>query len=199
MCAITQKPTLNGQQALSPGGKKKAEEIRRSLFGGPIDPAFIDDGWTRLTRNVKTLASRATEQVSNLVQLADFKTMEEIRGLVDETVKDPETADKLKAYYNQFCKRPTFNDHYLATLNRDNVELVDVSSTQGVEAITERGIVANGKEYEVDCIIYASGFEITSSYERRLGIPIFGMGAIHLQALAGWNAQHAWPNGERVS
>ena len=163
--------------SLKPGWQKERQKkFGEAFLGGPIDPAFIDDGWTRLTRNVKTLASRATEQVSNLVQLADFKTMEEIRGLVDETVKDPETADKLKAYYNQFCKRPTFNDHYLATFNRDNVELVDVSSTQGVEAITERGIVANGKEYEVDCIIYASGFEITSSYERRLGIPIFGMG-----------------------
>ena len=163
--------------SLKPGWQKERQKkFGEAFLGGPIDPAFIDDGWTRLTRNVKTLASKATEQVSNLVQLADFKTMEEIRGLVDETVKDPETADKLKAYYNQFCKRPTFNDHYLATFNRDNVELVDVSATQGVEAITERGIVANGKEYEVDCIIYASGFEITSSYERRLGIPIFGMG-----------------------
>ena len=162
---------------LKPGWQKERQKkFGEAFLGGPIDPAFIDDGWTRLTRNVKTLASKATEQVSNLVQLADFKTMEEIRGLVDETVKDPETADKLKAYYNQFCKRPTFNDHYLATFNRENVELVDVSTTQGVEAITERGIVANGKEYEVDCIIYASGFEITSSYERRLGIPIFGMG-----------------------
>ena len=162
---------------LKPGWQKERQKkFGEAFLGGPIDPAFIDDGWTRLTRNVKTLASKATEQVSNLVQLADFKTMEEIRGLVDETVKDPETADKLKAYYNQFCKRPTFNDHYLATFNRENVELVDVSATQGVEAITERGIVANGKEYEVDCIIYASGFEITSSYERRLGIPIFGMG-----------------------
>jgi len=163
--------------SLKPGWQKERQKkFGEAFLGGPIDPAFIDDGWTRLTRNVKALASKATEQVSNLVQLADFKTMEEIRGLVDETVKDPETADKLKAYYNQFCKRPTFNDHYLATFNRDNVELVDVSTTQGVEAITERGIVANGKEYEVDCIIYASGFEITSSYERRLGIPIFGMG-----------------------
>ena len=163
--------------SLKPGWQKERQrKFGEAFLGGPIDPAFIDDGWTRLTRNVKTLASKATEQVSNLVQLADFKTMEEIRGLVDETVKDPETADKLKAYYNQFCKRPTFNDHYLATFNRENVELVDVSATQGVEAITERGIVANGKEYEVDCIIYASGFEITSSYERRLGIPIFGMG-----------------------
>ena len=163
--------------SLKPGWQRERQKkFGEAFLGGPIDPAFIDDGWTRLTRNVKTLASKATEQVSNLVQLADFKTMEEIRGLVDETVKDPETADKLKAYYNQFCKRPTFNDHYLATFNRENVELVDVSATQGVEAITERGIVANGKEYEVDCIIYASGFEITSSYERRLGIPIFGMG-----------------------
>ncbi|NCZ63653.1 MAG: NAD(P)/FAD-dependent oxidoreductase [Cellvibrionales bacterium] len=162
--------------SLKPGWQKERQrKFGEAFLGGPIDPAFVDDGWTRLTRNVKTLASKATEQVSNLVQLADFKTMEEIRGLVDETVKDPETADKLKAYYNQFCKRPTFNDHYLATFNRENVELVDVSTTQGVEAITERGIVANGKEYEVDCIIYASGFEITSSYERRLGIPIFGM------------------------
>jgi len=163
--------------SLKPGWQKERQKkFGEAFLGGPIDPAFVDDGWTRLTRNVKALASKATEQVSNLVQLADFKTMEEIRGLVDETVKDPETADKLKAYYNQFCKRPTFNDHYLATFNRENVELVDVSTTQGVEAITERGIVANGKEYEVDCIIYASGFEITSSYERRLGIPIFGMG-----------------------
>ena len=88
--------------------------------------------------------------------------MEEIRGLVDDTVKDPEVAEKLKAYYNQFCKRPTFNDFYLDTFNRPNVELVDVSATQGVEAITENGIIANGKEYSVDCIVYASGFEITS-------------------------------------
>jgi cyclohexanone monooxygenase len=163
--------------SLKPGWQKERQKkFGEAFLGGPIDPAFVDDGWTRLTRNVRTLASKATEQVSNLVQLADFKTMEEIRGLVDETVRDPETADKLKAYYNQFCKRPTFNDHYLDTFNRDNVELVDVSTTQGVEAITERGVVASGKEYEVDCIIYASGFEITSSYERRLGIPIFGIG-----------------------
>ena len=94
---------------------------------------------------------------------------------MDETVTDPETADKLKAFYNQFCKRPTFNDDYLETFNRPNVELVDVSKTKGVERITEKGFVANGKEYEVDCIVYASGFEITSSYQRRIGIPIYGL------------------------
>ena len=91
--------------SLKPGWQKERQrKFGEAFLGGPIDPAFVDDGWTRLTRNVKTLAAKATEQVSNLVQLADFKTMEEIRGLVDETVEDPETADKLKAYYNQFCE-----------------------------------------------------------------------------------------------
>ena len=175
---------------LKPGWQKERQKkFGEAFLGGPIDPAFIDDGWTRLTRNVRALAAQADGKITNLVQLADFKTMEEIRHLVDETVKDPKVAEKLKAYYNQFCKRPTFNDHYLGTFNRENVELVDVSSTQGVEEITERGIVANGQEYEVDCIIYASGFEITSSYERRLGIPIFGVG--------GQSIFEHWQNGMR--
>lgn len=176
--------------SLKPGWQKERQKkFGEAFLGGPIDPAFIDDGWTRLTRNVRELAAQADGKITNLVQLADFKTMEEIRSLVDETVKDPKVAEKLKAYYNQFCKRPTFNDHYLGTFNRENVELVDVSSTQGVEEITERGIVANGQEYEVDCIIYASGFEITSSYERRLGIPIFGVG--------GQSIFEHWQNGMR--
>ena len=162
---------------LKPGWQKERQKkFGEAFLGGPIDPAFADDGWTRLTRNVTELANQTAGKVPDLLQIADFKTMEEIRGLVDDTVKDPDVAEKLKAYYNQFCKRPTFNDFYLDTFNRPNVELVDVSATQGVEAITENGIIANDKEYAVDCIVYASGFEITSSYERRLGIPIFGIG-----------------------
>ena len=164
-------------KSLKPGWQRERQKkFGEAFLGGPIDPAFADDGWTRLTRNVAELASQIPGKVPGLVQIADFKTMEEIRGLVDDTVQNPEVAEKLKAYYNQFCKRPTFNDFYLDTFNRPNVELVDVSATQGVEAVTENGIIANGKEYAVDCIVYASGFEITSSYERRLGIPIFGIG-----------------------
>ena len=52
---------------------------------------------------------------------------------------------------------------YLDTFNRSNVELVDVSSTKGVEAYKCNRDHNNGKEYKVDCIIYASGFEITSA------------------------------------
>lgn len=165
---------------LGPGWQEQRQKrFGDALLGGAVYPEFEDEGWTRMTRNMRALKEQAgelsTKEFMNLVQLADFKTMDQIRSRVDESVTDPEVADKLKAFYNQFCKRPTFNDHYLETFNRPNVELVDCSASQGVERITEKGIVVDGIEYEVDCIIYASGFEITSSYERRIGIPIFGI------------------------
>ena len=65
------------------------------------------------------------------------------------------------------CKRPCSNDEYLPTFNRPNVTLVDVSECKGVQRLTEKGIVANGVEYEVDCVIFASGFEISTEISRR--------------------------------
>jgi cyclohexanone monooxygenase len=106
--------------------------------------------------------------------------MNKVRQRVDEHVKDPATAEALKPYYRQFCKRPTFNDEYLPTFNRPNVTLVDVSAARGVERITPAGVVANGQEYPVDCIIYASGFEITTELKRRVGFEITGRGGLSI-------------------
>jgi cyclohexanone monooxygenase len=166
--------------SLEPGWQaERQKRFGEAILGLADYPEFADDGWTRLTRNLRELAEQAGavpgETIHGLTQLADFKTMEGIRNRVDETVKDPELAEKLKAYYNQYCKRPTFNENYLDTFNQPNVELIDVSDTKGIDRITENGFVANGVEYAVDCIVYASGFEITSSYERRIGIPIYGI------------------------
>ncbi|MBO6656091.1 MAG: NAD(P)/FAD-dependent oxidoreductase [Pseudomonadales bacterium] len=166
--------------SLEPGWQaERQKRFGEAILGLAMYPEFKDDGWTRLTQNLQAMLAKAEglpmDQMGDVVQLADFQTMESIRSRVDEAIENPEVADKLKAFYNQFCKRPTFNDEFLATFNRPNVELVDVSDSKGVEQITEKGIVANGVEYEVDCIIYASGFEITSSYQRRMGIPIFGV------------------------
>ncbi|MEM6999170.1 MAG: NAD(P)/FAD-dependent oxidoreductase [Pseudomonadota bacterium] len=181
--------------SLKPGWQaERQKRFGEALLGGPIPPEFEDEGWMRMVRNMQGLAKQAggvpAEKMAELAQLADFTTMEQIRSRVDEAVSDPQVAEKLKAYYNQFCKRPTFNDEYLGTFNRPNVELVDVSDAKGVDRITANGIVANGQEYEVDCIIYASGFEITSSYQRRIGIPIYG--------LNGESIYDHWDNGMRT-
>ena len=100
--------------------------------------------------------------------------MNQVRARVDATVHDPDLAQRLKPWYRQFCKRPTFNDEYLPTFNRPNVTLVDTSESLGVERITRTGVVAGGVEYPVDCIIFATGFEISTACKRRIGFEIYG-------------------------
>jgi len=99
--------------------------------------------------------------------------MQRQRDRVETLVQDPKTAEALKPYYRFLCKRPCFSDEYLPTFNRPDVTLVDVSDTKGVERITAKGIIAHGVEHGVDCIIFASGFEITTELDRRLGIQPF--------------------------
>ena len=100
--------------------------------------------------------------------------MNGIRERVEKTVRKPDAAEALKPWYRQFCKRPTFNDEYLPTFNRPNVTLIDTSGAQGVERITKNGVVANGVEYPVDCIIFATGFEVGTAWTRRAGYDIVG-------------------------
>jgi cyclohexanone monooxygenase len=101
--------------------------------------------------------------------------MEQIRARAEAIVKDPNVAEALKPYYRQFCKRPCFHDEYLDTFNRPNVTLVDTQG-KGVDRITEHGVVANGVEYPLDCLIYGTGFEVGTGYSRRAGYEIYGRG-----------------------
>ncbi len=119
-----------------------------------------------------------------LAEIADFKKMNQIRARVDSIVKDKRTAESLKPWYRQFCKRPTFNDEYLPAFNRPNVTLVDTMG-RGVDRITEKGLVFDGVEYEVDCIIFATGFEVGTAYTRRAGFEIYGRGGKALSARIG--------------
>ena len=73
-------------------------------------------------------------------------------------ITDPQLAEQLKAYYRFLCKRPLSSDTFYPCFNQPNVTLVDTSNTQGLERITEKGFVQDGVEYEIDCIIFASGF-----------------------------------------
>ena len=108
------------------------------------------------------------------MEMADFVKMEKIRARADSVVDNSETAESLKPYYRQFCKRPCFHDEYLQAFNNPSVTLVDTDG-RGVEAFTERGVVANGEEYEVDCIVFATGFEVGTDYSRRAGYSITGV------------------------
>jgi cation diffusion facilitator CzcD-associated flavoprotein CzcO len=94
-------------------------------------------------------------------------------------VRDRATAEALKAWYRQLCKRPTFSDAYLQAFNEPGVRLVDTDG-QGVERITERGVVVAGVEHEVDVIVYASGFEVGTDWVRRAGFDVVGRDGLRL-------------------
>ena len=170
------------EQSLTPGWQqRRMDNFNVLVSGGFQDEDLVNDGWTDIIGNILLLARKKMESgeaVGNpaeLMQLADFKKMEQVRARVDSIVQDPTVAEALKPYYNQFCKRPCFHDEYLATFNRPNVHLVDTQG-RGVERITEKGVVANGVEYELDCLIYATGFEVGTSFTRRSGYELYGRG-----------------------
>ena len=109
----------------------------------------------------------------------DYRIMDAHRRRVEELVADPATAEILKPYYRYLCKRPCFHDEYLPAFNNPNVTLIDCPA--GIERITEQGPVVDGQQYEVDCIIYGTGFEaeLTPLF-RRAGHEIVGRGGVTL-------------------
>jgi len=149
------------------------------VSGGYQEEDLVGDGWTEIIRNLVFMmksdeaADLSPEGLAKAMELADFMKMEQIRARVASIVEDPDTAEALKPYYRQFCKRPCFHDDYLPTFNRPNVTLVDTLG-KGVERVTEKGVVVGGKEYELDCLIYATGFEVGTDYSRRAGYELVG-------------------------
>ena len=163
-------------------------EAFRDIFGGMRQ--YRPSGWrllawslgwalssARKERGLKQyLTDKATIEMGlqEKMEMADFAKMEKVRARADSVVEDADTAESLKPYYRQFCKRPCFHDEYLQAFNNPNVTLVDTDG-QGVEAFTEKGVVANGQEFEVDCIVFATGFEVGTDYSRRAGYSITGI------------------------
>jgi cyclohexanone monooxygenase len=155
------------------------------LSGLPVEEDLVGDKWTSLFKNLAKLMSGkeqsdlSDEAKAHLSEIADYQKMNEIRERVSSTVSDTATAEALKPWYGQWCKRPTFNDEYLPTFNRPNVKLVDTRG-KGVERVTENAVVVDGVEYEVDCLIYATGFEVGTAYTRRAEFEVYGRGGLPL-------------------
>jgi cation diffusion facilitator CzcD-associated flavoprotein CzcO len=170
--------------SLQPGWQaERMENFNVLVSGGDQDEDMVADGWTDIFRNLQGAKAKeaarklgrklTSKEYGQLLEMADYVKMNTVRDRAGEIVEDPELAEKLKPWYRQFCKRPCFHDEYLPTFNRPNVELIDTEG-KGVDRITPTGIVANGVEYEVDCIIFATGFEVGTTYTRRAGYDIVG-------------------------
>lgn len=169
--------------SLKPGWQKeRMTNFSVVMSGADADVNMVDDAWTHHMGNLVRIgkAAKTDEDLAEL-EAFDFEVMEEHRRRVDAEVKDPAVAKSLKPYYRYLCKRPLFHDGYLAAFNEGSLTLVDCPT--GVERITPRGVVANGTEYELDFIVFATGYEAESTpLARRVGHEIRGVGGITLQS-----------------
>ncbi|KAL0070059.1 hypothetical protein AAF712_002956 [Marasmius tenuissimus] len=178
--------------AAKPGWhNERMENFALHVAQSPLLPAdsenLVGDGWTNLKGYCALTGSDAfgdvgptevPQHIGKLMAL-DAPTSAKMRARIAEIVKDKETAEKLTPWYPAWCKRPTFSDIYLQAFNKPNVHLVDTDG-KGVDSVTTKGVVANGKEYPVDVLILSTGYRSPThgggDPAKRLGVEIIGRG-----------------------
>ncbi len=173
-------------KTLKPGWHQaRMDNFNTLTAGGQTEEDLVSDGWTDIFRNLTGVNAREqlpdmrSSEIALVNEHADMQKMNQIRARVDTIVEDSKTADALKPWYRQFCKRPGFHDQYLQTYNRPGVTLVDTRG-QGVERVTETGVGVEGKEYELDCLIFATGFEVGTNYTKQSGYDLIGRNNVRL-------------------
>ncbi|MGF0116987.1 flavin-containing monooxygenase [Promicromonospora sp. Marseille-Q5078] len=183
--------------SLKPGWQReRMENFLAILSGEEVDEDLTQDGWTSTARLQRHMITGAVDtsldpaERERLDELADFAKMNQIRARVDEVVEDPATAEALKPWYRYMCKRPGFSDQYLQAFNRDDVTLVETADHGGITRMTETGVVVGDIEYEVDCVVFATGFEVGVSGVVSGTLPVHGRG--------GTTLLEAWSRGPRT-
>ena len=184
-------------KTLEPGWQQeRTDNFNKLLSGIPVEIDMVADGWTRglryhedLMRRIEDPSSLTPEETAALAEIAEHQHMEDIRKRVERLVDDREMAEALKPWYGQGCKRPTFNDEYLPTFNRPNVKLVDTNG-KGVERVTENAVIVDGVAYEVDCLIFGSGFEVGTKLARQGQFEAYGRDGV--------STSEAWGTGRRT-
>lgn len=159
------------------------------VSGGQSDVDLVNDNWTAVFQKLTSAAVKREsdrlgrrldpEERQALLDGADYEVMESIRKRVDDVVVDPLTAERLKPWYKRWCKRPAFHDGFLETFNRPNVTLVDTDG-RGIDRVTAHSVVVGDRQFEIDCLIYATGFEVGNNYARRAEYDVVGRGGVRL-------------------
>lgn len=173
-------------RTLQPGWQReRIDNFNRSVNFAPPPVDLVADGWTELFRVLggQSLVDVPVQDLPEedqvfLRHVADLQAMRPIHARIDRIVNDAATAEALKPWFGMACKRPCFNDGYLPAFNEPNVTLV--SAPAGVESISPGGFVAGGKSYDVEIIIFATGFETGTSSHERYGYDLAGRNGCRL-------------------
>jgi cation diffusion facilitator CzcD-associated flavoprotein CzcO len=166
-------------EGLEPGWQAdRIANFTSAVTGEKPEPCLVDDGWTDVLWD-DTQTEADTPEEAAALERSDFETMESMRARIDDLVDDPATAESLKPWYGKHCKRICFHDEYLQAFNEPNVHLVDTDG-RGVQQMDAKGPVVDGEVVDVDLLIFASGFEVTTGLVSRLGFDPVGKGGVRL-------------------
>ena len=183
--------------SLRPGWQReRMENFLAIVSGEQVDNDLTQDGWTSTAHLQRKMITGAVDtslpphERELREELDDARKMNRIRARVDQVVDDPATAELLKPWYRYMCKRPCFSDHYLQTFNRENVTLVDTADHGGITRMTEDAVVVGDTEYPVDCVIFATGFDVGVSGVVSGTMPVRGRG--------GQSLLDSWRHGPRT-
>ena len=166
-------------KTLEPGWQAERQASFTSVVSGEHpEKDLVGDEWSKIW-GTDTQSEPATAEQAAALEQHDFEVMETLRARIDDVIDDPETAEKLKPWYGKHCKRVTFHDEYLEAFNEPNVHLVDTDG-RGVQEVNAKGPVVDGTQYELDLLIYASGFEVTTGLVSRLGFDPVGKDGVKL-------------------
>jgi cation diffusion facilitator CzcD-associated flavoprotein CzcO len=171
---------------------------RESGFGVPIEPATqsalevdddvrtgtYQDGWD--AGNLVAILASYNDTLTS--KEANDTAAEFVRDKIRSIVKDPEVAETLSPRSFPFgTKRPCLDTGYYDTFNKEHVSLVDIRKTPLVE-ITEKGVRTSEAEYEVDAIIFATGFDAMTG----------ALLAVDIRGRDGVSLREKWGEGPRT-
>ena len=165
--------------------KRRRENFQAHALGLRPDEDLVADGWTEIfdvlypetPAQLERRLGRKPTKAERLAlgEISDYTVMNALRERVAKEVDDPADAAALTPWYRWWCKRPGFHDDYLAAFNRENVTLVDTEG-KGIDGFTRNAVVVGDDEYEVDCLVFATGFEAGIAYTHLTGFDITARG-----------------------
>ncbi|MEK4425658.1 flavin-containing monooxygenase [Solibacillus sp. FSL K6-1523] len=156
----------------------------KSAAGTPEEErlAILEDAWEKGSLSFGTSFNDIAINTESNEIVSEF-----LRGKIRETVKDPETAKSLLPYYYYTTKRPIIDTNYHETYNKEHVTLVNLKE-QPIVGITKNGIQTTEKEYPLDVIVYATGYDAMTGTLLKLNI----------KGRDGVSLKEKWANGANV-
>ncbi|SDS63084.1 flavin-containing monooxygenase [Bradyrhizobium canariense] len=156
--------------------RKAREEMRNGIFQELPDRGALDDGENERRARYETrwerggLTFTATYNNIALDKAANDTAADFVRDKIAEIVRDPQTAKLLQPNDHPIgSKRICVDTDYYATFNRPNVTLVDIKSG-GIEEIRPSAVRAAGKDYEIDALVLATGFDAMTGSVAKIDI-----------------------------